>query len=537
MAEVGAIDATSQSGSVAEFISSRQKLYSHVPRRYPFFFDRTKELEGIRLGSINKFDMTESLGQRILSYQPGQLSFDMSRALGSDRSMFEQALKPIQDKVLFRDGLAITRDLLDSNKGNFQLSSEQIAAASRIVSALYMKIYADQRSLRVCTGIPYFRYSEIMDGFPSYDYPILKNLIIHLAGKNAFSSFAFDDICGTYFEQEHQRFGYHCEAFLESALSAIRNQINAPDSLQTLRTLLMQFLQRELDGHTLFRFKSLTEFYQLASGKLFERGRQISASNKLFSEKWSEYMPKENVGLILFTTATDTEATALVASLQESGFKRLGTRRAGEGFVEEYSRGHGDLVAHLRTSAGSIGVNSAGGTLPPSLASLTPKYVISAGICFGLKSLKHGHGKQELGDVVVSGHVQDYETKRIGERVVARGERLPAGVGLLAASRIARDQTSRDGWSFHEGLILSGQKLADDKEFTTGLISDFPDAVAGEMEGNAVASSATYAKVEWIVIKGICDWGIEKEDGWQDLAAKRASRLAVDTAVTILSSS
>jgi nucleoside phosphorylase len=190
---------------------------------------------------------------------------------------------------------------------------------------------------------------------------------------------------------------------------------------------------------------------------------------------------------------------------------------------------------HITTSAGSLGANSAGGVLGPAIRHLGTDFVISAGICFGLKPAQKGAGKQNLGDVVFSSHLQDYETVRLGEQIVPRGERLPAGQALLQAARIARDQTDRSEFRVEEGLFLSGQKLVDNEKFVFDLRAQYPEALAGEMEGNAVAAACHTAGVQWIVVKAICDWGMEKEDGWQEIAATRACRLALDTAMIVLS--
>jgi nucleoside phosphorylase len=533
----GIIDATTQSATIEDFIVSRQKLYQHVPKRYPFFFERAEELMGIRLGTRNDFSMTKSLAQKLLAYEPGSLPLDLSRAHGADRLILDESLAPIQQKLLRRDGRAITRDLLESSVTSEKLSPQQLGASARIISALYMQTYENQRSLRTCTGIPDFPFVEKTDNFPSFDFPVLEGILVALAGRNALTKFDVESIALLYGNGEHQEFGYYVEAFLEASMSVVRPLVNQPGALQSTRVLLIQFLHRELGLSTPLSFGSLSEFFKAATNRLFEHGQRIAERNHLFAERWRVYVPETNIGLVMMTTATDTEDKALFQALAESGFSRSNTLRTGPCFVTEYRFGHKLRLYHLRTSAGSIGVNSAGAALPPTIASLAPEYVISAGICFGLKSSKYGHGHQQLGDVIVAGHVHDYESKRLGDPIRDRGERLPAGPTLLSATRIARDQTTRDGWEIQEGLVLSGQKLVDDKDFVERLRSDFPDAIAGEMEGNAVATACNHAQKQWIVIKGICDWGMDKEDGNQNVAASRACRLAVDAALIVLNSS
>ena len=78
---VGIIDATTQAANLDDFIASRQKIYSHVPERYPFFFKDSEKLSHIRLGSRNTFDMSSSLEQRLLNYEPGSFAFDLGYRL------------------------------------------------------------------------------------------------------------------------------------------------------------------------------------------------------------------------------------------------------------------------------------------------------------------------------------------------------------------------------------------------------------------------------------------------------------------------
>lgn len=59
----------------------------------------------------------------------------------------------------------------------------------------------------------------------------------------------------------------------------------------------------------------------------------------------------------------------------------------------------------------------------------------------------------------------------------------------------------------------------------------FMDAVGGDMEAwgmyQAIRKAATDQGIafEWIVVKGICDWGFEKKKGWQPFAAAAAMDL------------
>jgi nucleoside phosphorylase len=61
------------------------------------------------------------------------------------------------------------------------------------------------------------------------------------------------------------------------------------------------------------------------------------------------------------------------------------------------------------------------------------------------------------------------------------------------------------------------------KKEILSIIPEYRDVIGGEMEGYGLHVAAEMRGIkEWIVVKGICDWGCEKEDGWQRLAAATA---------------
>ena len=62
------------------------------------------------------------------------------------------------------------------------------------------------------------------------------------------------------------------------------------------------------------------------------------------------------------------------------------------------------------------------------------------------------------------------------------------------------------------GLVLSGEVLVDKEDFVKELKSNFPEAIGGEMEGTGLQASCHRDKKEWILIKGICDWGFDKSE-------------------------
>lgn len=91
----------------------------------------------------------------------------------------------------------------------------------------------------------------------------------------------------------------------------------------------------------------------------------------------------------------------------------------------------------------------------------------------------------------------------------------------------------------HCGNFATGGVLLNNEAFVKALTTsnDYEDAIGGDMKAwglfKAIETIATNSGVlmEWIVVKGICDWGFGKGDDFQPLAAAAAS----DLAFTVLS--
>jgi len=153
-----------------------------------------------------------------------------------------------------------------------------------------------------------------------------------------------------------------------------------------------------------------------------------------------------------------------------------------------------------------------------------PKLAIMCGIAYGLKP-----EKQKIGDVLVSELITNYEPQRIGEVKHSRGLRIPSSEKLFKAfSNIVNWQFKTDEnriVNIHKGQIISGEKLVDRKQYVEEFIESYPDAIGGEMEGAGFSLSAYSNKVDWIVAKSICDWGYDKSDNYQKLAADCATSL------------
>jgi len=84
-----------------------------------------------------------------------------------------------------------------------------------------------------------------------------------------------------------------------------------------------------------------------------------------------------------------------------------------------------------------------------------------------------------------------------------------------------------DGASIHVGTVASGEKLVDDRSFRDELKGRQPSPIAGDMESWGLSAVCHSAKIEFIMVKGICDWGFDKEKDKQSQAARNACEFVV----------
>jgi tetratricopeptide (TPR) repeat protein/nucleoside phosphorylase len=176
---------------------------------------------------------------------------------------------------------------------------------------------------------------------------------------------------------------------------------------------------------------------------------------------------------------------------------------------------------------GTIGRDGSSLTVSDAIRTWNPKAIIAVGIAFGIDP-----DRQRIGDVLVSKTVGSYEPQRVqDDLIISRG--VVAESGLHLFNRFINVH----GWSFQRpdgslvelraGQILSGDKLVDSLNFKQRLLERYPEAIGGEMEGAGLYAAAERAKIEWIIVKGICDWA----DGNKD---KQYQRFAAAAAISLV---
>lgn len=232
---------------------------------------------------------------------------------------------------------------------------------------------------------------------------------------------------------------------------------------------------------------------------------------------------------ILLVTATKVETNALHAR-----FRPLHPRtRCLKITVDNQTYYIGRLgvygVIHVQCQMGSVLPGASESTVAAAITQWGVKAVVMVGIAFGVD-----RKKQRVGDVLVSKTIIPYEIKRVGkEKVIPRGPIPPCGStllnrftnGLRWAYSLERNQKAR----LIPADLLSGESLIDNAAHRTKLLEMFQQAAGGEMEGTGVFAAAHPKSIEWILVKGICDFA----DGKKSRGKKKNQLTAASSATSL----
>lgn len=229
--------------------------------------------------------------------------------------------------------------------------------------------------------------------------------------------------------------------------------------------------------------------------------------------------------LFLFVTANEHERKAF-----EKKFSRQkDSRILGKTYYLGMFGGYSAAYIHMDEQ----GVTSAAATplVGELVRELNPVAVVMVGIAFGTDE-----SKQKIGDVLVSDKILPYDSQKLLENKTEYKE-SPKEVGfqLLNAFREHREwiyhSSNSERANVYVGAILTGSRLINNYDYRNQLLDDFvaQKPIGGEMEAQGIYSMARlHGVAEWIIVKGICDWGYKKNNPNKDKDQNMAAHAAVD---------
>ena len=256
----------------------------------------------------------------------------------------------------------------------------------------------------------------------------------------------------------------------------------------------------------------------------FVAARQEIARNRQTNADYDEAMNGvTETARILILVVTPGERDAVLAAVRRHVGRPPVMDQADERTM--YALGSVAGTELMLTQAGEQGTVTAAGMLLTARAAIgqcRPDYVILSGICFGLRP-EEG---QQTGDIVIARRMQNVDQRKLTDDadrpVIYRG--VNAGCSPVLLDRFQAGQQTWSGARVHIGTVLTSNTLVNSKQVVCKLRNDFPDAIAGEMECAGVYEAATLdSKPDWIMVKGISDWGCGKTAEAQPLAAQNAA--------------
>lgn len=153
------------------------------------------------------------------------------------------------------------------------------------------------------------------------------------------------------------------------------------------------------------------------------------------------------------------------------------------------------VVAILRSARGTGGQSGMQNTCLDAIKYLRPKYIICGGCCFALKDA-------ELGDVIISERLTMYAPGFVNEsgRTVWQGAKSECSVVLFSMFKDAifgwtpPGVTEGSSPAVLMGEMISGPQQVYSTSMTAEFRERFPNALAGEVEGEGTVYS-----LKWIV--------------------------------------
>src|SRR6266571_4205252 len=253
--------------------------------------------------------------------------------------------------------------------------------------------------------------------------------------------------------------------------------------------------------------------------------RMKGTSNVIEKSKQITTQASSDTADVLLMTATEVETRAVRSLILQQG--GIFERRLINGQPYFDLGVIGDARVFLvQSEMGAGGPGGATLVVYEGIKALSPSTVVMVGIAFGLRP-----GEQKLGDILVARQLVGYQLQKVDtdresrEQIKARGDRPHATPRLL--SRFQAGVFDWSGSKVHFGLMLSGDILVNNINFRDKLLRIEPEAIGGEMEGTGVYSAAFREKVDWILVKAICDWADGNKDENKDMYQRQAAENAV----------
>lgn len=499
--------------TVDELIAFNQCIYREETNRYNMYFDKIPhQLEKYNPEIIKTESTTIKLETDLNSW----INTGMSELFvqEQDRILLHQSGKKIKKTLEQRDNKAITLSLFDG----INLSVYNRKQLARNLSLVHIYTYMQHVNGDIITGINGSQFFDrLSKGFPLYDFGV-NCCIIEICDRRALNLNSISLLI----EEERKSKSVKI-VFIEEVRKIIR--------------ALYKCISDDMKYQSNIR-NAICNRIKRAAIKMPERQGNMSWQHLLsriimldncLRKNDSEYLENrmeedKMIKTVLICTATDKETDVVLAKAKEYSLS-IDVDKLEETYL--YHLGiMGSLDLFLaQTEMGTERMGSARDKIRDIARLLKPHYIMSTGICYGLKpkSVETRDGNK-IGDIIVANQLQMYETAKVrdvGNKVqyIPRGDKAAVSTELLDAFRIASHLYDKKiNISF--GLLLTGNLLVNSRYIVSELKKNFPEAINGDMEAGGIYSACHDKGIKWIAIKSISDWGYDKTDEHQSIARK-----------------
>lgn len=226
---------------------------------------------------------------------------------------------------------------------------------------------------------------------------------------------------------------------------------------------------------------------------------------------------------ILLITANSVEGAVVSRKLMEMNHTERLERISEDKIIYQFSKIGNKSVVHIwpqKTS--SFTEHGSFNALRAALKRFHPQYVFSVGIGFGSDPVE-----QTLGDVLIADHLVFYDSfNKVNQGMITLSPDEVQIIGedvfngLPALSDPAGPQKNlNSGFKWYKGALLTGGTVLSDSVEKLRLLKAADKmsyhVVGGEMEGSGLffACNIDEPRIPFTIVKGICDWAINK-NGW-----------------------
>jgi nucleoside phosphorylase len=237
-------------------------------------------------------------------------------------------------------------------------------------------------------------------------------------------------------------------------------------------------------------------------------------------------MPTPPRADVLLVTCNENELNAVSAAFASQAEVPLAT--APQVTALDYGLIHGNRVLHVHTRQGE----DCAVRVQRAVEGFHPVAVLAVGICWGAHDEPANPDKrQRMGDVLIARQIKATGARRVsdegvkhpGEQANSSGAMLEALLTVMPEWRqLAEGNRADDGLVVSEPTLFNSRAARDELAKAHG-------ALGGEMEGQGILRWAAELKVDWLLVKAICDWGYNKQnpnkEADQRLAATQAAGL------------